>query len=98
MIKNINNNQYYVQSDEKKLKYAKEYVLTEYLYHHNNDNLSKIYYTGYIINRLIKTFLGVSKPDDRDSYLNKRIETTGNLLGNLTFQSFNKIIKDIGIL
>ena len=48
-----------------------------------------------MVNNLIKKYLGVLPTDDRDSYLNKRIETTGNLLGNLTFQCFNKIIKDM---
>ena len=95
MIKHINNNQYYIQSDEKKLKYMKECILKEYLHQLKDDLLKKIYYTGYLVNRLIKTYLGVLNVDDRDSYLNKRVETTGNLLGNLTYQAFNKMIKDM---
>ena len=33
--------------------------------------------------------------DDRDSYLNKRIDCIGPLFGSLTFQCFNKISNDI---
>ena len=32
---------------------------------------------------------------DRDSYINKRFETPGFLLGNLTYQCVHKITKDI---
>jgi DNA-directed RNA polymerase II subunit RPB2 len=34
-------------------------------------------------------------PDDRDSYLNKRIELTGTLLNNLFRNYFNKLVKEM---
>jgi DNA-directed RNA polymerase beta subunit len=33
--------------------------------------------------------------DDRDSYLNKRIELTGTLLNNLFRNYFNKLVKEM---
>ena len=39
--------------------------------------------------------LGIEEPDDRDSYLNKRIDTTGMLLNNLFRNYFNKVVKDM---
>ena len=33
--------------------------------------------------------------DDRDSYVNKRIDTPGSLLANLFRQYFNKLVKDM---
>ena len=44
---------------------------------------------------IISCFLGFRKPDDRDSYENKRIELTGCLLNNLFRNYFNKVVKDI---
>ena len=55
----------------------------------------KIHLLGYMCSKLISCYLGYSKPDDRDSYENKRIEMTGILLNNLFRNYFNKVIKDI---
>ena len=34
-----------------------------------------------MINKLLKCYLGIEKTCDRDSYYNKRIDTSGTLLG-----------------
>ena len=44
---------------------------------------------------LIKTCLGWRNTDDRDSYINKRIELTGTLLNNLFRNYFNKMVKEM---
>ena len=90
-----NNNYYYVQSDEKKINYIKETILVDYLNHLGNDFQKKIHFTGLMVNRLLKCYLNIIPFDDRDSHLNKRFETTGYLLGNLTYQCVHKITKDI---
>ena len=95
LSKYINNTYNYVQSEEKKVNYVKDVILKEYLNHLGNDKQKKIFFTGYMVNKLLKGYLGVIPLDDRDSHLNKRFETTGYLLGNLTFQCFHKITKDI---
>ena len=46
-------------------------------------------------NKLIKTSLGKLPKDDRDSYVNKRIELTGTLLNNLFRNYFNKLVKEM---
>ena len=38
---------------------------------------------GYMVNKLISCSLGRLPLDDRDSYVNKRIDLTGTLLNNL---------------
>tara|TARA_B100001094_G_scaffold147047_1_gene142392 strand:+ start:1798 stop:5247 length:3450 start_codon:yes stop_codon:yes gene_type:complete len=93
--KNINNNSYYTQNEEKKIKYVKDCILKEYLNHLGDDQNKKVYFTGFMVNKLIKCYLGISPYDDRDSYINKRFETPGYLLGNLTYQCIHKITKDI---
>ena len=45
--------------------------------------------------KLIKTSLGFRIIDDRDSYVNKRIDTCGILLNNLFRNYFNKLVKDM---
>ena len=46
-------------------------------------------------NKLIKCALGICKTDDRDSYINKRLDLTGRLLNNLFRNYFNKLVKDM---
>ena len=44
---------------------------------------------------LLQANLGIEDTDDRDSYLNKRIDLTGTLLNNLFRNYFNKMVKDM---
>ena len=46
-------------------------------------------------NKIIKARLNLIHQDDRDSYLNKRIDLTGTLLNNLYRNYFNKVVKDM---
>ena len=78
--KHINNNSYYTQNEEKKINYVKDCILKEYLNHLGDDIQKKIYFTGLMVNKLIKCYLGIIPFDDRDSYINKRFETPGYVL------------------
>ena len=77
-----------------KINYCANIIKKEYL-PHLNDTLSKLYFKGLIINKLLKCYLAIDKVCDRDSYYNKIIETSGALLGNLTNQAMSKVIKDM---
>lgn len=70
-------------------------VLNNDLFPHCKTVSQKIYLIGYMAKKLIQTSLGWLPPDDRDSYLNKRIELTGTLLNNLFRNYFNKLVKEM---
>ena len=70
-------------------------ILNTDLFPHCKTLLQRKYYMGYMANRLIRTSIGLEEVDDRDSYLNKRIDTTGALLNNLFRNYFNKMVKDM---
>ena len=70
-------------------------VIRNDLFPHCRAPIEKIYFLGHMINKLLKCKLGWIKPDDRDSYLNKRIDLTGALLNNLYRNYFNKLVKDL---
>ena len=55
----------------------------------------RIYFLGYMANELLQTSFGWRPQDDRDSYMNKRIDLTGTLLNNLFRNYFNKLVKDM---
>ena len=78
----------------KKREFAVE-VLNNDLFPHCQTMQQKIYMLGYMATKLIQTSLGWIPCDDRDSYLNKRIELTGTLLNNLFRNYFNKLVKEM---
>ena len=70
-------------------------VLENDVFPHCKTVLQKLYLLGYMTKKLLQTSLGWMPPDDRDSYLNKRIELTGTLLNNLFRNYFNKLVKEM---
>jgi DNA-directed RNA polymerase II subunit RPB2 len=70
-------------------------VLDNDLFPHCKTRSQKIYLLGYMVTKLISTSLGWLPRDDRDSYVNKRIELTGTLLNNLFRNYFNKLVKEM---
>ena len=78
----------------KKREFTQE-VLDNDLFPHCQTPPQKLYMLGYMANKLIQTSLGLIPTDDRDSYINKRIELTGTLLNNLFRNYFNKLVKEM---
>ncbi|MEE9573985.1 MAG: hypothetical protein V3W20_13100, partial [Candidatus Neomarinimicrobiota bacterium] len=70
-------------------------VLDNDLFPHCITKTQKIYFLGYMTNNLLQTSFGWRKIDDRDSYINKRIDLAGTLLNNLFRNYFNKLVKDM---
>ena len=79
---------------KKKHNFAIE-VLNNDIFPHCKTEKQKIYMLGYMTNILIQASFGWLEEDDRDSYLNKRIDLTGSLLNNLLRNYFNKLVKDM---
>jgi DNA-directed RNA polymerase II subunit RPB2 len=79
---------------QKKREFTED-VLNNDLFPHCHNLTQKIYFLGYMAKKLLNAFLGYSGQDDRDSYLNKRIDLTGSLINNLFRNYFNKLVKDM---
>ena len=78
----------------------------EFLPHVGKDFNKKALYLGYMARRLLKSSSGVTPGttpaqgvnpgmDDRDSYINKRVDTPGVLLANIFRQYYGKLVKDV---
>jgi len=78
----------------KKREFALD-AINQDLFPHCKSLKQKMVLLGYMANKLIQTAFGWIPPDDRDSYVNKRIELTGTLLNNLFRNYFNKLIKEM---
>jgi len=70
-------------------------LATEFLPHVGREFHKKALYLGYMVNKLLKCFLGLKEFDDRDSYINKKVDTPGVLMANLFRQYYGKVIKDM---
>lgn len=70
-------------------------VLQNDLFPHCQTNIQKLYYLGYMANKLLMAKYNFIKQDDRDSYVNKRIDLTGTSINNLFRNLFNRMVKDI---
>ena len=76
------------------------YIFDKYLLPHvnfkddeNNDyfdtNKIKCFHIGMMINKLLKLYTNQIEPTDKDSFSNKRIETSGSLLAELFSDSYD---------
>ena len=70
-------------------------ILSNDLFPHCSTAEQKVYFLGYMTNKLLQASCNWTKQDDRDSYLNKRVDLTGVLLNNLFRNYFNKLVKDM---
>ena len=86
--------------DGSESNYRKNYVLnllkTELFPHVGEDYMEKACFLGMMAKKLVETSLGIRKFDDRDSFINKRVSGTGDLLKELFQNNVNKLAKDIG--
>jgi DNA-directed RNA polymerase II subunit RPB2 len=82
------------QGKLKKSEFTKEIIKND-LFPHCRTIKTKIYFMGLMTKKLLRCSIGEITVDDRDSYLNKRVDTCGILLNNLFRNYFNKVVKDM---
>jgi len=83
-----------VVKQQQRLLHLRTLLENNFLPHIEGGLLYKAYYIGYMINRLLKCYLGRIPPDDRDSYVNKRIDLIGNLMEELISQHYRKMLNE----
>ena len=74
--------------------YIQNELKTNILPHLGSNLIKKGRYICYMINRLLLTKIGQIELTDRDNYINKRLETTGNILGHTFNYSLKKIFSE----
>lgn len=93
VIKKYNETDKDIKIQEKKmhlLSLLKENVLP----HVEGDLIKKAYYIGYMIHKLLQCYLLRVPPDDRDSFVNKRVDLPGPLLFELFKQFYKKMLNE----
>jgi len=77
------------------LKILKDNITNDFLGHVGKNYRRKALYLGYMICKMIRIYLDYDDYDNRDSYMNKRIDTPGVLMSNLFRQCYGKMTKEI---
>ena len=80
---------------DRKIVLFREMIERDTLSHVGKSLSKKAVYLGYMVNKLYNCYTGRISFDDRDSYSNKRVETSGNLMAILFRQYFTKLVKDM---
>jgi DNA-directed RNA polymerase beta subunit len=85
----------YLDNPETTKKIILQIIQSDFLPHVGPSFKRKALYLGSMILKLLHIYLGYRAPDNRDSYLYKRIDTPGILLSNLFRQCYGKMIKEM---
>jgi DNA-directed RNA polymerase II subunit RPB2 len=85
----------YANSYSHRIAILRQILRKEFLPHVGYEPDKKALYLGYMVGKLLRCCMGLWDFDDRDSYINKRVDTPGVLLANLFRQYYGKVIKDM---
>uniref|UniRef100_A0A6C0CRZ6 DNA-directed RNA polymerase n=1 Tax=viral metagenome TaxID=1070528 RepID=A0A6C0CRZ6_9ZZZZ len=85
----------YLEQPEQARKILLQVIRNDFLPHVGPSFQRKALYLGYMVRKLMKIYLGYQLPDNRDSYLHKRIDTPGVLISNLFRQCWGKMLKEM---
>ena len=84
-----------VNKNQKSIELLHNNIMNDFLPHVGKCYRRKALYLGYMIRKMIRIYLGYDGYDNRDSYINKRIDTPGILMSNLFRQCYGKMTKEI---
>lgn len=85
----------YIEDPKEARKVVLNIIKRDFLPHVGDSIQRKALYLGYMVRKLLHTYLGYQPLDNRDSYLHKRIDTPGILMSNLFRQCWGKMIKEM---
>jgi DNA-directed RNA polymerase II subunit RPB2 len=90
---------FHILKEDEKIDYVYQIVKNELFPHMGIITSTKetAYFLGFLVNKLLSTHLGQRSVDDRDDYINKRVEAAGTLCYELIRQLFKKYCNTIVI-
>ena len=104
MITKIRVNEKYSTSDKniiylEKKEYLKLLFEKTFMPHINNDRhidvlKTKAYYICHMLNKLLNCYLKRTPTDDRDSFINKRIDMPGDIIIDIAIKTHKKMLND----
>ena len=83
-------------SDNREL--LKTNLMNDFLPHTGKNFKRKAMYLGFMIRKMLRIYMGYDSYDNRDSYMNKRVDTPGILMSNLFRQCYSKMTKELKVV
>ena len=83
-------------SDNKEL--LRNNLTNDFLPHTGKNYNRKALYLGFMIRKMLRIYMGYDSYDNRDSYMNKRVDTPGILMSNLFRQCYSKMTKELKVV
>ena len=90
----VSSSQKWFLANTQKLHYTQDILRSELLPHVGNNLKKKALFLGYMVKKLLDAIID-DKYDDRDSFINKRVDTSGELLAFLFRTNFRKMMRDV---
>ena len=84
-----------LSNKDSKINIIKKILKDDFLPHVGTDYKNKSLYLGYMVKKLLMCSMELTPLDDRDSYINKRIDTPGIMMANLFRQYYCKVVRDM---
>jgi DNA-directed RNA polymerase II subunit RPB2 len=79
------------------MSHLKDILNTDVFPHVGDSNISKMYYLGHVVHKLLNVLNKIDVVTDRDSFVYKRVDLSGFLLANLFRESFKQFQRDTKI-
>jgi DNA-directed RNA polymerase beta subunit len=76
----------------------KNNLSNDFLPHTGKNYKRKALYLGFMIRKMLRIYMGYDTYDNRDSYMNKRVDTPGILMSNLFRQCYSKMTKELKVV
>ena len=76
----------------------KNNLINDFLPHTGKNFKRKALYLGFMIRKMLRIYMGYDSYDNRDSYMNKRVDTPGILMSNLFRQCYSKMTKELKVV
>lgn len=86
-----NSEKSFIEETDSAISYAEHLLKTEFIPHIEGDLYLKKYYLGYIVNRVITTYLRRDSVDDKDHCMNKRMAAVGDLMTGVFYKTFRAV-------
>lgn len=78
-----------------RMDYMRSVISRDILPHAGRDFGAKAVYLGYMVRRLLRCVMGMDEPDDRDSYVSKRVDTPGMMMASLFRIHYVRLVKEM---
>jgi DNA-directed RNA polymerase II subunit RPB2 len=79
------------------MSHLKDILTTDVFPHVGDSYISKAYYLGHVVHKLLNVLHKIDTVTDRDSFVYKRVDLSGFLLANLFRESFKQFQRDTKI-